>query len=77
MDLVVQSGDTVVFVEVKARSSSRYGSGFDAVDHRKQRRVRAVAARWLAASGHGWADVRFDVADVDARGHVLIRQDCF
>ncbi|MEM7273060.1 MAG: YraN family protein [Actinomycetota bacterium] len=77
LDLVVTDGQTVIFVEVKTRSSGRYGSGFDAVDHRKRRKVRTVAARWLAASDRHWAEIRFDVADVDGRGHVLVREGCF
>ena len=57
---------TVVFCEVKARSSDRYGSPFEAVTPRKQARVRALATRWLRE--HRGAvvarRVRFDVAGV-------------
>lgn len=90
LDLVVGRGGAVVFVEVKARSSGRYGSGFDAVGWAKQRRLRRLASVWLAErrqargraggpSGPGsfGAEVRFDVVDVDARGHVRVREACF
>ncbi len=77
LDLVVATGSVVVFVEVKARSSSRFGTGAEAVDHRKQRRVRAVASRWLAANGGRYAEVRFDVVDVDRDGRLQLFQDCF
>lgn len=67
----------LVFCEVKARSSGRYGSGFDAVDGRKQRRLRALAGQWLAAQERHWDQLRFDVVDVDARGHLKVREAAF
>lgn len=56
-------GGTLVFVEVKARATDRFGSPALAVDHRKQRRLRILAARWLAEHPHRGA-VRFDVVAV-------------
>jgi putative endonuclease len=63
IDLVVAAAGTVVFVEVKARASDRYGSASLAVDRRKQGRLRVLAARWLAEHGHH-GDVRFDVVAI-------------
>ena len=88
LDLVVASNDIIVFVEVKARTSTRFGTGFDAVGRAKQQRLRRLAASWLSARrrdgpGSGvttaglFADVRFDVVDVDGRGHVRVREGCF
>ena len=67
----------VVFCEVKTRSSARYGSGFAAVDRRKQQRLRALALQWLAAQDRHWSDLRFDVVDVDARGHLQVLEAAF
>lgn len=67
----------VVFCEVKARSGDRYGSGFAAVDRRKQQRLRALALRWLAAQDRHWPELRFDVIDVDARGHLRVLEAAF
>lgn len=64
IDLIVRRGDVVVFCEVKARRSARYGPAAAAVDWRKQRRIRGLAARWLRESGAGGVVVRFDVATV-------------
>ena len=92
VDLIVAFGAVVVFVEVKARSSGRFGSGFDAVTRTKQRRLRRLASRWLVERrahvsdggdagvgvGAGFAsEVRFDVVDVNSRGHVQVRHGCF
>ena len=63
LDLVMTRGDEIVFCEVKTRSSGRFGSGFEAVDERKQRFLRRTAMSWLDAHGrHG--RLRFDVATV-------------
>jgi putative endonuclease len=81
LDLVVGNEAVVVFVEVKARSSSRFGTGAEAVDWRKQRRVRAVASEWLGQREPGdarfVADLRFDVVDVDGRGTLQVHEGCF
>ena len=67
----------VVFCEVKTRSTDRYGSGFAAVDERKQQRLRSLALRWLAAQDRRWPELRFDVVDVDARGHLRVLEGAF
>jgi putative endonuclease len=78
VDLVVGRGSLVVFVEVKARRNARFGTGFDAVDRRKQAKVRAVARAWLAHRPRRfYDDVRFDVVDVDPRGTVRVDEGCF
>ena len=53
----------IVFCEVKARRSNRYGSAAEAVDRRKQIRIRSLAAQWLKANGCR-GRLRFDVATV-------------
>jgi putative endonuclease len=65
LDLVVRAGRLVVFCEVKTRRSSAFGAAAEAVDHRKQVRLRRLAAAWLAAHDVRGVDVRFDVAAID------------
>jgi putative endonuclease len=56
--------DTVVFVEVKTRSGDGYGGLAQAVTAQKARRLRRLAAIWLAAQDQRWAAVRIDVIGV-------------
>jgi len=64
IDLVARRGALLVFVEVKSRSSDRHGSPAEAVDRRKQQRLRRGARAWLAsgpAIARGYRRLRFDV----------------
>ena len=67
IDLVAADGDTVVFVEVKARSGSACGRPAEAVDGRKQRRLLRAARVWLHRHGATEAPCRFDVVEVLSR----------
>src|SRR5215468_3584170 len=52
IDIVMRDrGDVLVFVEVKARRSDRFGTPAEAVGHAKVRRLRRLAAAWLAQAG--------------------------
>ena len=55
---------TVVFVEVKTRTSDQFGGPAQAVTGDKVRRLRRLAALWLAAQNRSWAAVRIDVIGV-------------
>ncbi len=47
IDLVMQERDTLVFVEVRYRSSDDFGTPAETVDARKQARLRATAEHYL------------------------------
>jgi putative endonuclease len=65
IDIVARDGSTIVFVEVKTRSSVAFGNPAEAVDAGKARRIRAVAAQWLAQRDAAtFTEVRFDVVSV-------------
>ncbi len=65
IDVIARDGDTVVFVEVKARSSAAYGSAVGAVGAHKRATLRALAADWLQVAAPR-ARARFDVVTFDA-----------
>lgn len=64
LDLVLRRGRTIVFCEVKTRSSAAYGLPAEAVTRAKQQRLRLLATRWLEASPTRPGPIRFDVACV-------------
>ena len=68
IDLVARRDDLIVFCEVKARKSNRFGSAVYAVTPGKQAQVRRLAESWLRAAGSPAVDVRFDVIAIDGVG---------
>jgi putative endonuclease len=69
IDVVAKDGDTLVVVEVKARSRSDYGAPVDAVDLVKRRKLLRLARAYLRSRRLKEAEVtvRFDVVGVTAR----------
>ena len=47
LDLVMRDGSTIVFVEVRYRKSSRYGSSAESITTAKQQRLIATARHYL------------------------------
>ena len=72
IDLVLARDGCVVVCEVKTRATERYGVPAEAVDWRKQRRLRTLAAEFLAATRPSCRTVRFDVVSiVSGRLHII------
>ena len=69
LDLVAVDADgTVVFVEVKTRAGSGFGSPAEAVSRAKAQRIRGLAVQWLAHHRPpGTRDLRFDVVGIVRR----------
>jgi putative endonuclease len=64
LDVVAREGDALVFCEVKTRRAVGFGHPVEAVTPDKQRRLRVLAQRWLAAHDEHAPDLRFDVVGV-------------
>lgn len=61
IDLIMEDGRTLVFVEVRYRASNRYGSAAESVNLRKQSRLVLTAASFLKEKRLD-RPTRFDVA---------------
>jgi putative endonuclease len=64
IDLIMRDGDTLVFIEVRYRASSRFGSALESVTATKQRRLIKAARFYLAHHGLS-CSCRFDVVGVE------------
>jgi putative endonuclease len=67
LDIVAREGDALVFCEVKTRRGVGFGHPAEAVTPTKQRRLRTLAQRWLAAHDEHAPELRFDVVGVLVR----------
>ena len=68
IDIVARDGETVVFVEVKAKETAEFGTAAEAVTVRKQRRVISMAVDFLARNRLTSHPCRFDVVAIDGVG---------
>jgi putative endonuclease len=65
IDIVAEHGGTLVFVEVRARTTAEFGRAAETVDDRKKRKVSAMAAEYLARHRISNRPCRFDVVAID------------
>jgi putative endonuclease len=61
IDLVAQSGATLVFVEVRARASDAFGGAAASITHAKRRKLVAAARYYMRCHGAREPACRFDV----------------
>lgn len=66
IDIIAMDGDTLVFVEVKARPSGRMGDGLHAIDTQKKKRLLYAAQHYL--SSHPGTRARFDAVEITSSG---------
>lgn len=76
IDIVARDGRTIVFVEVKLRTTARRGLPREAVDERKRRHIIFAARGYLAEHGADDVPCRFDVVEVEVvRGGLSLRME--
>lgn len=65
IDIIAKHGEQLVIVEVRTRSTLRFGSGAESVDSRKQQKLRQLALIYLQEKRLPKGQViRFDVISV-------------
>ncbi|MEX0285842.1 MAG: YraN family protein [Paracoccaceae bacterium] len=76
IDLIMQNGDALVFVEVK--KSRTHAAAAARVSQRQMARLYDAGARYLSETGASMdTEIRFDVALVDSQGQVEILENAF
>lgn len=64
LDIVAMQGETLVFVEVKARRSAEFAGPEIGVFGAKRQKLRTLAEAFIAAHRPRFTDCRFDVVSV-------------
>ena len=60
IDLIMQDQETLVFVEVRYRKNTHWGTALETVDRQKQKRIITTAENFLLKHPHP-GPLRFDV----------------
>lgn len=63
VDLIMQDGDILVFVEVKTRQHSQYGQPYEGVSPDKIRKLARAASLYMAIHKYD-GEIRFDIVSV-------------
>ena len=64
IDLIARRGCMVAFIEVKGRSSTRFGHPVEAIGASKRREILHVARTWISRHGQAGDEYRFDAVAV-------------
>ncbi|HUA08096.1 MAG TPA: YraN family protein [Candidatus Acidoferrales bacterium] len=75
IDLVCVDGTTLVFVEVKCRAGSSFGTAMTAVDARKRRKLRMIASDYAQIVAP-LARIRFDIVTIDGN-RIAVHRNAF
>lgn len=80
IDIVAADADTVVFVEVKTKTSGSFGDPVDEVTPQKQRQIISMGEEYYSFKCQRDTQCRFDVVAVDMSltpAHVVVYKDAF
>jgi putative endonuclease len=72
IDIIAQKNDLLIFIEVKTRTSSQFGSPLEAVTAKKQYQISRVAQTYLLAHKLTDMPARFDVIAVVLAGKKMV-----
>lgn len=76
IDLIMQDGDTIVFIEVRYRKHQHYGGALQSIDFRKQQRLIRTAQHYLMKHAP-YASGRFDVIAIEGNTGINWVQNAF
>ena len=73
IDIIARDKDNLVFVEVRAKTSSEFGSPEESITAAKMSRLRAVSSQYLQTHNDTPGSLRIDViaVDLDKKGKPL------
>ena len=64
IDIIAKNQNIIVFLEVKRRETLKYGRHIEAINNRKEAKIKRVAEYYLNKTKNYDADVRFDVIEI-------------
>jgi len=78
IDLIMEDGEHLVFVEVRLRGNADHGSSIETVTPTKQQRIIRTAKHYLQATQqYDKVPCRFDVVGIDAHQKITWIKDAF
>jgi putative endonuclease len=76
VDLIMDQGDTLVFVEVRERKSNAYGTPAETVNLKKQKRIAKAALMFVKTFSLTNRNLRFDIVSIQ-NGNITHLENAF
>lgn len=76
IDLIMEQGDAIIFVEVRERKSTDYGTPAESVTPKKQKRIAKAALMFIKTNRLHKRYLRFDVVSVH-QGTIIHLENAF
>lgn len=64
IDIIAEKDDIIIFIEVKARTSNKFGFPYEAVDNRKRKKIINTALAYIKFKMLKEIQFRFDIIEV-------------
>ena len=77
VDLIAEEAGVLCFIEVRMRTTSRYGEALETVSVEKRRRIARTARQFLVLHGMEDRACRFDMVTIQNRGEPELLRDAF
>ncbi|MFH1239005.1 MAG: YraN family protein [bacterium] len=77
IDIIAQETDTIVFVEVKARSTYSFGGPEEQIPWQKQQRITKIALTYLKKNHLEDKPIRFDVVTISPDNTIELIKNAF
>lgn len=76
IDIIAEELGCICFIEVKYRSSDRFGLPAEAVSKKKQKTILAVSRHYICEKRMFCRQIRYDVIEI-LDGRIRLLRDCF
>lgn len=75
IDIIAQKGNEIIFIEVKTRTSNKYGEPIEAVNYEKQKHILNSASYYIFINGLNDYEIRFDIIEVLKKDKIYIKHN--
>ena len=77
VDIIAEEAGVLCFVEVRMRTTSRYGEAIETISREKRRRIARTARNFLVLNNLENRACRFDIVTVQDGGSPVLLRDAF
>ena len=77
VDIIAEEAGILCFVEVRTRTTSKYGEAIESISPQKRRRIALTAHHFIVTKGFNNHACRFDVVTIQDRGEPQLLKNAF